>query len=161
MIATLAQLHHGVHEIGHVGAGGATRQELKVLLENGTIVLLLGVGELDLDDGLLLGREILLDVLLETTQHHRFEQRLQLAHLRVGLEIAELLQELAARVELLRLEEVEQREQLLDVVLQRRAREQHLVLDVHVAQALDELAVLVFETMRLVDYHVAPLETAE
>lgn len=110
MITALSQLHHSIHQIGHIRTRRSTRQKLKVLFQNGSIVLLLSVGQLDLDNSLLLRGEILLDVLLESPKHHRFENSLEFSHLSVGLEIAELLHELGARVELLRLEEVEERE---------------------------------------------------
>ena len=73
VIAALAQLHHGVHEVGHVGGRRALGQVAEVLLEDGAVVLLLDVGQLHLDDRLLFGRDRLLDVLFKTPQHHRLE----------------------------------------------------------------------------------------
>ena len=42
VVAALAQFHHGVHQARHVG-GAPFRQELKVALQNGTVVLFLDV----------------------------------------------------------------------------------------------------------------------
>ncbi len=64
-------------------------------------------------------------------------------------------------MELERLEEVKQREELFDVVLERGAGEQDLVLDVHVLEALHQLAVFVLEAVGLVDDTRAPLELRE
>ena len=47
MVAALAQFHHGVHQAGHVG-GAPFGQELKVTLQDGTVILLLDVCQLHL-----------------------------------------------------------------------------------------------------------------
>ena len=45
VIATLAQFHHGVHEVGNVRVARAPfRQELEIPLQNGTVVLEKGRG---------------------------------------------------------------------------------------------------------------------
>lgn len=44
MVAALAELHHGVDQVGHVVLAGSFRQEGEVLLQNGSVVLLLNVG---------------------------------------------------------------------------------------------------------------------
>ena len=64
MVAALPQLHHGVEEVGNVtapspssssGSSGSTSrcasfgQEGEVLLQDGAVVLLLDVGQLNLD----------------------------------------------------------------------------------------------------------------
>lgn len=81
VVAALAQLHHGVDEVGHVMLVGPLGQEGEVLLKDGTVVLLLHVGELHLDDGLLLGRQVLLHVILQPPQHHGLQDGLKLLHL--------------------------------------------------------------------------------
>lgn len=48
--AALPQLHHGVHEAGHIGVGGPLHQEVKVALQDGSVVLLLDVGQLNLQE---------------------------------------------------------------------------------------------------------------
>lgn len=48
MVAALAELHHGVDQVGHVVLAGSFRQEGEVLLQNGSVVLLLNVGQLHL-----------------------------------------------------------------------------------------------------------------
>ena len=72
MITALPQFHHDVEEGGH-GRGSALRQEREVPLENGSVVLLLDDGQLYLHDRLLLGRQALLNVLLQSTKHHRLQ----------------------------------------------------------------------------------------
>lgn len=59
MVAALPQLHHGVDEVGHVVLVGPLAQEGKVLLQDGSVVLLLDIGQLYFDDCLLLGSEVL------------------------------------------------------------------------------------------------------
>ena len=73
------------------------------------------------------------------------------AYLRLGLTLPELLEECLTVGELLRLEEIEQREQLVDVVLERCAGEQHAMVHFEYLQALQQLAVTVLQAMRLVD----------
>ena len=46
MVAALPQLHHGVDEVGHVVLVGPLAQEGKVLLQDGTVVLFLDIGQL-------------------------------------------------------------------------------------------------------------------
>lgn len=48
MVAALAELHHGVNEVGHVVLAGSFGQEGEVLLQDGPVVLLLNVGQLNL-----------------------------------------------------------------------------------------------------------------
>lgn len=81
VVAALPQLHHGVDEVGHVVLVGPLGQEGKVLLQDGTVVLFLDIGQLYFDDCLLLGSEVLLHVIFQPPKHHRFEDRLQFLHL--------------------------------------------------------------------------------
>lgn len=81
VVAALPQLHHGVDEVWHVMLVGTLSEEGEVLLQDGTVVLLLDVGQLHLDDGLLFGGQVLLHIVLEATEHHGFQDGLQLLHL--------------------------------------------------------------------------------
>ena len=72
MITALPQLHHDIQEGGY-GRGSALRQKREVPLEDGSVVLLLDDGQLHLHDRLLLGRQALLNVLLQSTKHHRLQ----------------------------------------------------------------------------------------
>lgn len=84
VVAALAQLHHGVEEVGDTRCSSSSstlRQEGEVLLQDSSVVFLLDVGELHLDDGLLFRCQVLLHVLLQSPQHHRFEDSLQLLNL--------------------------------------------------------------------------------
>lgn len=82
VVAALSELHHGVDQVGHVGLAGSFSQEGEVLLQDGSVVFLLDVGELHLDDGLLLGGQLLLHVLFQSAEHHGLQDSLQLLHLR-------------------------------------------------------------------------------
>ena len=73
MVATFSQFHHRVHQIGDVGSGRAFGQEGEVALQNGAVIFLLDVRQLHLHDRFLFGRQRLLHVLLQSTQHHRLQ----------------------------------------------------------------------------------------
>ena len=114
------------------------------------------------DRRLELGRHALLDLLLGAAQHERPEQlrrvrELLVVHLRALGRV-----ELEGRVEgggggeEVRVEEVEQRPQLVQVVLQRRAREQQRVREVEAADGLRDLRGVVLDHVALVDDQVAP-----
>lgn len=81
MIATLAKLHHCVDEVGHVVLVRSLGKEGKVFLQNGTVVLLLNVSELHLDDCLLFRGQILLHIILQSPQHHGLQNGLQFLYL--------------------------------------------------------------------------------
>lgn len=81
-----------------------------------------------LDDGFFLRRDRLFHVLLQPPQHHRFQQQLQFLHLDVRFQRAELLQKRFAAVKLTRFQEIQQRKQFADVVLQRRAGQKQSML---------------------------------
>lgn len=81
MVAALSKLHHGVDQVGHVCLSRSFSQEGEVLLQDGSVVFLLNVGELHLDDGLLLGGQFLLHVLLQPAEHHGLQDSLKLLHL--------------------------------------------------------------------------------
>ncbi len=66
MIAALAKLHHCVDEVGHVVLVCSLGKEGKVFLQNGTVVLLLNISELHLNDCLLFRGNILLHVILQS-----------------------------------------------------------------------------------------------
>lgn len=81
MVAALSQLHHGVDQVGHVCLASSFSQEREILLQDGTVVLLLNVGELNFDDGFLFRSQLLLHVLLQPTQHHGLQDSLKLLYL--------------------------------------------------------------------------------
>ena len=81
VVTALPQLHHGVDEIGHVVLIGPLGQEGKVLLQDGTVVLFLDIGQLYFDDRLLFGSKVLFHVIFQPPKHHWFEDRLQFLHL--------------------------------------------------------------------------------
>ena len=65
MVTALAQLHLDVHKFWHIPLGGL-HQEAMIALEDGPIVLLLYCREFDVDDRLLLGRNVFRYVLLHS-----------------------------------------------------------------------------------------------
>lgn len=50
VVAALAELHHGVNEVGHVVLVCSFGQEGEVLLQDGSVVFLLNVGQLHLQE---------------------------------------------------------------------------------------------------------------
>ena len=84
VVATLSQLHHSVDQIGHVWLASAFSQEREVFLQDGAVVFLLNIGELNLDDGFLFRSQLLLHILLQPPQHHGLQDSLKLLHLWTG-----------------------------------------------------------------------------
>lgn len=74
MVTALPEFHHDIHQ---TGGRGALAEMAEVPLQDGSVVLLLDVGQLHLDDGLLLGLKTLLHVLFQSTEHHRLEDVLE------------------------------------------------------------------------------------
>ena len=66
MVAALPELHHGVHEIRHIGSSAPFGKVVEVLLEDGTVILLLDVGELYLHNSFFFGGKRLLHILFQT-----------------------------------------------------------------------------------------------
>lgn len=103
-----------------------------------------------------LGRQARLDIRLEATEHERAKDLVQLgdhALLRlhiVNVEVEPLVELLGGR-EHLGQQEVEQRPELVQVVLQRRACQQQAVLRVQRSNSQRELRSLVLQTVRFVD----------
>ena len=62
VVAHFTQLHLNIHELGQVPPLDCLHEEAVIVLEDGSVVLLLRVGELDVDDGFLFGGNVLGDV---------------------------------------------------------------------------------------------------
>ena len=188
MVAALAQLHDDVEQLAAVRAAAERRD---VLLQQLLVPRLLHLAHADLEDGLLLWRQTLLDVALDAPQ----QERPQHLHARLwwpqrarqhggalaageprGARLMQLLHDLclvAARVaaeplvealgagEDLGQEEVEERPQLVQVVLQRRAGDEEAVGGAEHAHGAREDGVLVLDAVRLVDDDVAPVHLLE
>mmetsp|Transcript_16565 Transcript_16565/g.57911 ORF Transcript_16565/g.57911 Transcript_16565/m.57911 type:complete len:886 (+) Transcript_16565:420-3077(+) len=161
VVAALAQLHDDVHQRRRVLGGRARHQHARVLLVDGAVVLLLDRRQLHLDDGLLLGRQARLHVLLQAPQQVRLDRLVQLRHLLLRLQVAELLREALRVVEAPRLEEVHQRPQLERVVLHGRARQQHRVLALEVRQLRRQRGLGVLQPVRLVHHQHMPLDAVQ
>ena len=67
MVAALAQLHHRVHQVRHVGGRRAFAQVRKVALQDGAVILLLNVCQLHFNNGLLFRGDRFLDVFFQTS----------------------------------------------------------------------------------------------
>ena len=125
------------------------------------------LAELAADDVLVLLGHLLLDVELESSEYEGPEDLVQapdqlLVVLLVALDhalerVGEPVVELAMRGEHVRHEEVHERPQLHQVVLQRRAGEQQATLRLKVEQRLPTLRAEVLDVLRLVEYEVLPL----
>lgn len=81
VVAALSQFHHSVDQVGHICLASSFSQKREVFLQDGTVVFLLNVSELHLDDSFLFGSQFLLHVLLQSTQHHGLQDTLKLLHL--------------------------------------------------------------------------------
>ena len=85
VVAALAQLHHHVQQSAPVAAAV---HNLDVLLERALVVVLLHLGQANLEDHLLLGGQVLLNLRLEAAQEERPEDLVQLLHHLRGLLVA-------------------------------------------------------------------------
>ncbi len=158
MVAALAQLHDEVHQARLVGRERRARRLVEgvhVALEDVLVLLALHRRELRVDDELGLGRDGALDVDLDAPEQEGLEDAVQL---RDDLLLDLLVLEVEPAVEVLRVgedvgqQEVEQRPQLVQVVLQRRAREQQLALCLDEPQPLVEARLLVLDAVALVEH---------
>ena len=124
VVGALLQLHHDVGEAALLVRPLAL-EDLEVLGEHGLVEHALLLTELDAHHELLLLRdEVAQHVSLHPAQDVRRQHAVQLADLVLVVEGLEGSLEGLERCELLGLQEVQQRPQLLEIVLQRRASEQ-------------------------------------
>ncbi len=65
MVAAFPQFHLNIHQTGCRGLGISHAQEGVVVLEDGSVVLLLNTRELNVNDRLFLGRDVLCNILLD------------------------------------------------------------------------------------------------
>mmetsp|Transcript_12989 Transcript_12989/g.34537 ORF Transcript_12989/g.34537 Transcript_12989/m.34537 type:complete len:211 (-) Transcript_12989:803-1435(-) len=159
VIAALSQLHHNVQQAAAVYAAV---DSVHVFLQQRSVPLLLHLRHTDAQDGLRLRWKSLLHLRLDASQQERAEHLVKLRHnlqLRLirGLSIllhpvhVEPLVEGVRVGEHLGEKEVEQRPQLVQVVLQRRSGEKQLVVRGDGSKFAHQLAVEVLESMALVN----------
>mmetsp|Transcript_8914 Transcript_8914/g.21077 ORF Transcript_8914/g.21077 Transcript_8914/m.21077 type:complete len:452 (+) Transcript_8914:1433-2788(+) len=157
VVAALAELHHNVEQPRALAALAVDR--VNVLLQHARVQRLLHLahGNVHVDLGLL--GEALLDVGLEAAEEEGAKDAVQLpGHLLGLLGGLEERIEVIGVCELVWQQEVEQRPQLVQVVLQRRAREQQARVGLELADHERELRVLVLDPVSLIDDKVAPVE---
>jgi len=156
----LPQLHHCVHQVWHVTAP-RLGEKGKILLKNSTVIFLLNICQLDLDDCLFFRLQRFLHILLHPPQHERLEYSLELFNLILVLHVTKLFVEVVNVTELLRLKESEKREQLGYVVLERGSGQQQPGLDIKKPQTLKELALLVLKSVSLINDTGSPADVLE
>ena len=125
MVAALTKLHLNVHELRCGITTGTHTEEGMVVLEDGTVVLLLDLRQLNVDEGLFLCRDILGNVLLDTSKHVRRDLVLKCLDLSAVVHIAKVGLEFLQTEELEWLDEVKESPKLLGVVLERSSGHQH------------------------------------
>ena len=69
MVADLAELHLNIHKLRSICSSRTHVEKCMIVLEDSTVVLLLDARELDINDSLFLGRDILCNIFLNTTKH--------------------------------------------------------------------------------------------
>mmetsp|Transcript_9174 Transcript_9174/g.41610 ORF Transcript_9174/g.41610 Transcript_9174/m.41610 type:complete len:513 (+) Transcript_9174:2353-3891(+) len=161
VVANLSKFHAQVTKLRHVLALVPLHQDVHLLLVDHAVVRALLRGELDPDDDLLLGRN-LLDVLLHAAEHAGLEHLTQPhdllgVHLPAAAVEHALLEVLPARV-LLRVEDVHDAEEFLDVVLDRGSREQEKPVVANLHDGFGGERVDVLELVSLVADARGPLE---
>ena len=149
VVADVPELHVHVEEGGAGPRVRAAQQERPVLLEDRAVARLLVGGDLDVEQRLLHRDEAEVDVALCPAQQVRPQQLRQRAYLLGRLQVAVRGEEAVGVVEAGRVEHVEHRPQLADVVLQRRAGEQQLVRRAERAEGLARARAPVLQPVRL------------
>mmetsp|Transcript_8845 Transcript_8845/g.30409 ORF Transcript_8845/g.30409 Transcript_8845/m.30409 type:complete len:769 (-) Transcript_8845:151-2457(-) len=158
VIAALPQLHHDVEQPAPLPR---TVDGVDVLLHQVLVPLQLHLAHTNLQDGLLLGGQALLDLCLHPTQQERPQQLVQLVH---GLVLLGVRVDLEPLIELFRAgkdvrqQKVEESPELVQVVLQRRTGDQQSVVRVEHPDDPAQQRVLVLDPVRLVDDDVPPVE---
>ena len=151
-------MHHYVEHIWHIVAFATFVEKLSIAIEQRTIILFLQSSEFNRHDSFFFWRNALFDVLFETTQQVRLQQFVQLLHLRRVFERAKTSQKLVERSEFHRLNEVEQRPQLCDVVLQRSATQQNSMLRFESTQIASQFRIDVLQTLSFINNNNLPLQ---
>mmetsp|Transcript_23346 Transcript_23346/g.61884 ORF Transcript_23346/g.61884 Transcript_23346/m.61884 type:complete len:430 (-) Transcript_23346:737-2026(-) len=161
VVAALSQLHHDVSKITNVGGLLPLVEEGEILLQHRPIPLLLDPSEFHTDDGFFLGRDGLLDVLLETAKHVGTNQLLELVGgVRVG-HGTKLLGKDGFGHEGLGVHKIQQRPHFKRVVLDRRSRQKHAMGGGEALELVNQPRALVLEPVSLVNHDVRPLDTAQ
>mmetsp|Transcript_14522 Transcript_14522/g.42533 ORF Transcript_14522/g.42533 Transcript_14522/m.42533 type:complete len:379 (+) Transcript_14522:1826-2962(+) len=160
MIAHLAQLHEDVEE-SDLGGSPQGVQFVRVLGQDLLVPLLLHGGQSDEQLGLLLGGEGVGDVLLDATEHERPQDGVELLDdvlLPVRPGHVEPLVELLGVSKDFGKEEIQQRPQFVEVVLEGSAGDEETELGVHGPHYLAEGRILVLDPVGLVDDEVLPVD---
>ncbi|KAH3663213.1 hypothetical protein OGATHE_004789 [Ogataea polymorpha] len=132
-----------------------------VLGEDVLVVLGLDIGELDSENTLGLAGERRLDVFFESAQDEGLDGSLERLDVALGLGIRRVEVDLLVDLELARHQEVAERSQFLEVVLQGSSRDEQSIGHLKLAQTLVERALGVFQPVRLVDSQILPLEASQ
>uniref|UniRef100_A0AAG5DLD8 Uncharacterized protein n=1 Tax=Anopheles atroparvus TaxID=41427 RepID=A0AAG5DLD8_ANOAO len=163
VVGALAQLHEDVLQ-AHLLHLARPVHHVDVLHQDLGVPVALHLRQADEDLHLLLRQQPLLDLGLEPPQQERLQHGVQPLDQRVvvhALVRVEPAVEVIGAVEDVRQQEVEQRPELVQVVLQRRTGQQQPVGGLELAQDLRQLRLFVLDAVRLVDHHVAPVEPLE
>jgi hypothetical protein len=163
VVGELAQLHGDVHQ-AQLRLAAAGVDHLEVLEQQLAVPLALHGAERHVELHLALRRQLLRHVALEAAQQKRPQHFVQLAnHLLLLVLVGQIepLVKVVRRGEHVGQQEVEQRPQLVQIVLQRRAGEQQAIGGVKVAHHRGELGVLVLDAVRLVDDQVLEAELGQ
>mmetsp|Transcript_24499 Transcript_24499/g.75672 ORF Transcript_24499/g.75672 Transcript_24499/m.75672 type:complete len:292 (-) Transcript_24499:33-908(-) len=169
VVAALSQLHGQVQNGRPRRAGssgvvaGAPSHDVDLPEETVAVDVALRLGHGREQDGFGLGGQGLFDVVLQSPEDEGSQEFVELFYdggLGVGvddLQVEELVEFLRRRKDV-REEEIQQRPELVQVVLQRRSGNQEAVLDLELSHGLRELGVFVFDAVRLVHDEHAPAQ---
>ena len=164
MVAHLAEVHHDVLHARRAHLLARRGERRQVAQQHAPVQVHLHRRERQVDRRLRLGRQPLFDVRLQPAEQAALQQPVQLADERL-VDVARLrveggVEKVGGREDIGE-EEVEQRPQLMQVVLDRRARQQQPARRPYLAEEPRELRVLILEAMRLVDDEASPAHLLE
>mmetsp|Transcript_47611 Transcript_47611/g.79829 ORF Transcript_47611/g.79829 Transcript_47611/m.79829 type:complete len:768 (+) Transcript_47611:2909-5212(+) len=159
VIAGLPQLHHNVQQLGLTAR--PLIDDRRVFCQDVRVPLALHLRHPTPHVDLLLGRDAGVHLCLEAPQHERLQQLMHLLNdVGIGRTFACIVPvvELLAVVEEVRQQKVQQRPQLVEVVLQRRACHEHPVVALEPAHCVTQHRVLILEPVGLVHDDVLEAE---
>merc|ERR1711884_959702 len=155
------QLHHDVDE-AHGASLHLLGEGTVVLGQNVFVVLLLELGHVNTENFLHLGWQILLHIFLDPSQDERLEDPVKFdVPLLFRSFTAVLIIEILPVIKFERHDEMEKVPELRETVLQRRTSDQQLVVRVERHEGLIEQALVVLESVRLVNHQTGPVEGAQ
>mmetsp|Transcript_63615 Transcript_63615/g.189617 ORF Transcript_63615/g.189617 Transcript_63615/m.189617 type:complete len:298 (-) Transcript_63615:147-1040(-) len=156
MVAAVAELHRDIDKRRPSARLSTTQKQRAVPLQDCLVAALLVLGHVNVDERLLDRLQTELHIPLLAPKQVRSQSLAERLHLLGRLHVPVALEKPLHRREGLRVEKVEQREELGHVILQRRAGQHQLVRAVELVEDAQYPGMQVLEAVALVDDEILP-----